>query len=71
MTTPITHPTPRIKHSELKEPDEILNKTKRHSQTEDSQRKALQWTSQTGKEPHKNRSEKNRALHNPKKKRNH
>ncbi len=28
--------------------------------------KALQWTSQTGKEPHKNHSEKNKALHNAK-----
>ena len=29
--------------------------------------KALKWTSQTGKEPYKNHSEKNRALHNAKK----
>jgi len=40
MTTPILHPTPHTKHSELQEPDEILNKTKSHSQTEDSQRKS-------------------------------
>ena len=29
--------------------------------------KALKWTSQTGKEPYENHSEKNRALHNAKK----
>ena len=29
--------------------------------------KALKWTSQTGKEPYKNHSEKNRALQNAKK----
>ena len=49
------------KHSELNVPYEMLNKTKTLT-TIARQRKALKWTSQTGKEPYKNHSEKNRAL---------
>ena len=54
--------TPR-KHSELKEPYEMLRKTK--TLTTARQKKAKEktqtWTSQTEKEPYKNHSEKNRA----------
>ena len=62
-------PSPR-KYSELKEPDEMLNKTKtlttivRQTQAKE---KALKWTSQTGKEPYENNSKKNRVLQKAKK----
>ncbi len=62
-------PHPPRKHSELKKPDEILTKTKTlttMARQKTAKEKAIQWTSQTGKEPHKNHSEKNRALHNAK-----
>ena len=58
------------KVNELKEPYEMLNKTKtlrtiaRHKTAKEN---ALKWTSQTGKEPYKNHSEENRALQNAKK----
>ncbi len=58
------------KHSELKEPDEMLNKTKTLTTTaglKEAKEKALKSTSQTGKEPDENPSEKNRALQNAKK----
>ena len=61
--TPQPHRPPR-KHSELKEPDEILNKTKTLTtiaRQKTAKEKALQGTSQTGKEPHKNHTDKNRA----------
>ena len=38
-----------------------------NSQVEESQRKSPKWTSQTGKDPYKNHSEKHRALQNAKK----
>ena len=56
--------TTQRKHSELKEPHEMLDKTKtlttiaRHMKAKE---KALKLTSQTGKEPYKNHSENNRA----------
>ena len=60
------------KHSKLKEPYEMLNKTKTlttiaQQNYKTAKEKALKWTSQTGKEPYKNHSEKNRALQNAKK----
>ncbi len=58
------------KHSELKEPDEMLNKTKTLTtiaRQKKAKEKALKSTSQTGKEPDENPSEKNRALQNAKK----
>ena len=60
------------KHSKLKEPDEMLNKTKTLTVTtiarqKKAKEKALKWTSQTGKEPYENPSEKNRTLQNTKK----
>ena len=67
----VYNPTPSTrKYSELKEPDEMLNKTKtlttivRQTQAKE---KALKWTSQTGKEPYENNSKKNRVLQNAKK----
>ena len=65
-------PPPHLprKHSELKEPYEMLNKTKTLTTTarqKKAKEKAIEWTSQTGKEPYENHSEKNRALHNAKK----
>ena len=57
---------PKRKHSEWKEPYEMLNKAKplnnNNTWAEEGQKKALKWTSQIGKEPYKNHSEKNRAL---------
>ena len=48
--------------------DEKLNKTKKlTARQKKAKEKALKWTSQTGKEPYKNHSEKNRALQNAKK----
>ena len=57
------------KHSELNVPYEMLNKTKTLTiaKQKKAKEKALKWTSQTGKEPYKNDSEKNRALPNTKK----
>ena len=58
------------KHSELKESYEKLNKTKTLTtiaRQKKAKEKALKWTSQTGKEPYENDSEKNRALRNAKK----
>ena len=58
------------KHSGLKDSEEKLNKTKTLTTTArqtKAKEKALKWTSQTGKEPYKNHSEKNRALQNAKK----
>ena len=43
------------------------NKNTNNSEVEEGQRKTLKSTSQTGKEPYKNHSEKNRALQNAKK----
>ena len=43
------------------------NKNTNNSEVEEGQRKTLKCTSQTGKEPYKNHSEKNRALQNAKK----
>ena len=48
----------------------MLNKTKTLTtiaRYKKAKEKALKWTSQTGKEPYKNHSEKNRALQNAKK----
>ena len=60
-----------MKHSELKEPYEMLNKAKTLKVTiawqKKAKEKALKWTSQTGKEPYKNHSEKNNAIQNAKK----
>ena len=50
--------------------DEKLNKTKTLPTTARQKKpkeNALKWTSQTGKKPYKNHSEKNRALQNAKK----
>ena len=61
---------PKRKHSELKDPYEILNKTKTLTtiaRQKKAKQKALKWTSQTGKEPYENHSEMNRALQNVKK----
>ena len=58
------------KHSELKVTYEMLNKPKTLTtiaRQKKAKEKALKWTSQTGKEPYKNHSEKNRALQNAKK----
>ena len=58
------------KHSELKEPDETLDKTKTLTiiaRQKKAKEKALKWSSQTGKEPYENHSEKNTALQNAKK----
>ena len=49
----------------IKEPDEMLNKTKTLTiiaRLRKAKEKGLKWTSQTGKEPYENHSEKNRAL---------
>ena len=54
---PTTH-SPQRKHSELKEPSTLTTIARQKTAKE----KALKWTSQTGKEPYKNHSEKNRAL---------
>ena len=44
-----------------------LNKTKTLiARQKKAKEKTLKWTSQTGKEPYENRSEKNRALQNAK-----
>ena len=54
----------------LKEPYEMLNKTKTITtiaSLKKAKEKALKWTSQTRKEPYENHSEKNRALQNAKK----
>ena len=57
---------PKRKHSEWKEPYEMLNKAKplnnNNTWVKKAKEKALKWTSQIGKEPYKNHSEKNRAL---------
>ena len=56
--------TPQKKHSELKEPDETLDKTKTLTITarqKKAKEKALKWSIQTGKKPYRNHSEKNRA----------
>ena len=62
--TPPSSPT--RKYSELKEPYEMLSKTKTLTtitrQKMATKEKALKWTSKTGKEPYENDSEKNRAL---------
>ena len=60
----------QTKHSELKEPYEMLNKTKTLTtkvRLKKAKEKALKWSSQTGKEPYENHSQKNRALQNTKK----
>ena len=65
---------PQRKHSELKEPYETLDKTKTLTtiaRQKKAKEKALKSTSQTGKEPDENPSEKNRALQNAKKKKEH
>ena len=57
------------KHAELKEPYEMLNKAKTLTtiaRQKKAKEKALKCTSQTGREPYKNHSEKNRALQNAK-----
>ncbi len=56
--------THQRKHSELKDPDEMLHKTKTLTtiaRQKKAKEKALKRTSQTGKEPYKNHSVKNRA----------
>ena len=55
---------PKGKHSELKEPDETLDKTKTLTiiaRQKKAKEKAIKWSIQTGKEPYRNQSEKNRA----------
>ncbi len=55
---------PQRKHSELKEPYETLHKTKTLTtiaRQKKAKEKALKLSIQTGKEPYKNHSEKNRA----------
>ena len=61
--------TTQRKHSELKEPYEMLDKTKTLTiaRQKKAKEKALKWTSQTGKKPYENHSEKNRPLQNAKK----
>ena len=69
INIPTPHPSTR-NHSDLKEPDEMLNKTKTLTtiaRQKKAKEKALKWTSQTGKEPYENPSEKNRTLQNTKK----
>ena len=70
METPPPPAPPQRKHSESKEPDEMLNKNKKtHWQQVDRRRpnkKNLKWTSQVRKEPYENHSEKNRAYKMPK-----
>ena len=59
----------RRRHSELKEPYKMLNKTTTLTaiaRQKMAKEKALKWTSQTGKEPYKNHSDKNWALQNAK-----
>ena len=53
----------------MKEPYEMLNSGKQLIPIglKKAKEKALKWTSQTGKEPIENHSEKNRALQNAKK----
>ena len=66
---PTTHPHPARKQSELNDPDEILNKTKTLTtiaRQKTAKEKALQWPSQTGKEPYKNHWEE-QSLQNAKK----
>ena len=61
--TPPPPPPPPCKHSELKKPYEILNKTntlRTIVRQKTAKENALKWTSQTGKEPYKKHSEKNR-----------
>ena len=54
--------THQRKHSELKEPHETLDKTKTLTvRQKKAKEKALKWSIQTGKEPYRNHSEKNRA----------
>ena len=56
--------TPQRKHSELREPFETLDKTKTVTvivRQKKAKVKALKWSIQTGKEPCRNQSEKNRA----------
>ena len=56
--------THQRKHSELKEPYEMLDKTKTLTtiaRQKKAKEKALKWSIQTGKEPYKNHSKKNRA----------
>ena len=56
---------PKRKHLEWKEPSEMLNRGKPLTTIagpKKAKEKALKWTSQTGKEPTENHSEKNRAL---------
>ena len=60
--TPPPPPHTTRKHSELKEPYEMLNKTKTLTtiaRQKMAKEKALKWTSQTGKKPYQNHSEKN------------
>ena len=67
---PPPSPSSPRKQSELKEPDEMLNKTKTPTTIAGLKKaieKAWKWTSQTGKEPYENNSEKNRALKTAKK----
>ena len=55
---------PQRKHSELKEPDVTLDKTKTLTEIarqKKAKEKALKWSIQTGKKPYRNHSEKNRA----------
>ena len=63
-------PHPHTEYSELKDPYEMLHKTKTLTtiaRQKKPKEKALKRTSQTGKEPYKNHSEKNRRLQNAKK----
>ena len=56
---------PKRKHLEWKEPSEMLNRGKpliTIAGPKRAKEKALKWTSQTGKEPMENHSEKNKAL---------
>ena len=61
--TPPPHPHPTRKHSQLKEPYEMLHKTKTLTiaRQKAAKEKALKWTSQTGKEPYKKLSEKEQS----------
>ncbi len=62
---------PQRKHSEWKEPYEMLSRAKPLSNNnaglKKAKEKALKWSIQIGKEPYKNHSEKNTALQNAKK----
>ncbi len=57
--------SPARKHSELKEPHEMLTKTKTLTtiaRQKMAKAKAIKSTSQTGKKPYQNNSKKNRVL---------